>query len=142
MRFWDASAIVPLVVKEASSPSIRGQYQFDATMEVWWGSSVECVSALARRNRQGELQGGLETALGRLRILIANWHEVPPGDEVRDTAQRLLQAHDLRAADALQLAAALQAAEGHPITLDFVCLDSRLAAAAAREGFTVVGADS
>jgi hypothetical protein len=50
----------------------------------------------------------------------------------------MLRVHDLRAADALQLAAGVAAAEGRPATLAFVCLDERLAAAAEREGFGVV----
>lgn len=141
MRFWDASAIVPLIVNEFRSPAVRSLYQNDAGLEVWWGSSVECVSALTRRNRQGQLAGGLEAAIERLAILSLAWHEIPPGDRVRDTAQMLLRVHDLRAADAFQLAAALQVAEGQAATLDFVCLDSRLSAAAIREGFTVVGTD-
>jgi predicted nucleic acid-binding protein len=45
--------------------------------------------------------------------------------------------HPLRAADALQLAAAVVAAEGIPASLSIVTLDERLAAAARREGFVV-----
>jgi len=59
---------------------------------------------------------------------------------LRDAARRLLRVHDLRAADALQLAAALAAAEGRPMTLTLLCLDDRLGAAAEREGFPVLGA--
>ena len=65
-----------------------------------------------------------------------------PTDPLRDDARRLLRVHDLRAADALHLAAAFAAAEGRPPTLDFVCLDERLAAAAEREGFRIVGGAS
>ena len=138
MRFWDASAVVPLIVNELRSPAVRSLYQIDAGLEVWWGSSVECVSALTRRNRQGQVAGGLEAALERLAILSFAWHEIPPGDRVRDTAQMLLRVHDLRAADAFQLAAALQVAEGRPPSLEFLSLDRRLSEAAHREGFRVV----
>jgi hypothetical protein len=55
-----------------------------------------------------------------------------------DVALRLLRNHPLRAADALQLAAALIASEETPQTLEFICLDDRLALAARREGFTVI----
>jgi hypothetical protein len=51
----------------------------------------------------------------------------------------LLRVHDLRAADALQLAAAIAAAEGQPASLELVCLDDRLIRAAEREGFPIVG---
>jgi hypothetical protein len=44
----------------------------------------------------------------------------------------------MRAGDALQLAAAIAASEGHPATLAMVTLDERLALAAEREGFPVV----
>ena len=50
-------------------------------------------------------------------------------------AKRLLQVHDLRTADALQLAAAFYVAEARPSTLEFVTLDDRLLAASRREGF-------
>jgi hypothetical protein len=46
--------------------------------------------------------------------------------------------HPLRAADSLQLAAAIIAAEREPTTLEFVSLDDRLGEAASREGFRVV----
>lgn len=44
----------------------------------------------------------------------------------------------LRAADALQLAAALAAAENNPSALSIVTLDDRLAEAAEREGFPLM----
>jgi hypothetical protein len=56
---------------------------------------------------------------------------------VRDVARRLLRVHPLRAADALQLAAAYLAAERRPSTLEIVTLDERVRLAAAKEGFIV-----
>jgi hypothetical protein len=53
-------------------------------------------------------------------------------------ARRLLAAHPLRAADALQLAAALVACDERSDMLAFVTLDDRLAKAARRGGFVVV----
>ena len=58
---------------------------------------------------------------------------------MRDDARRLVRVHDLRAADAFQLAAARVAADGQPGTLPLVTLDERLALAASREGFRVLG---
>ena len=46
--------------------------------------------------------------------------------------------HPLRAADALQLAAAFLAAERRPASLELVTLDDRVAAAARKEGFAVI----
>jgi predicted nucleic acid-binding protein len=108
-------------------------------MLVWWGSEVECVSALARLERGGLLTApALTRALGRLRRLAASWHEIDPGDAVRETATRFLRVHPLRAADALQLAAAFLASERRPASLAVVTLDERLAAAARKEGFLVI----
>lgn len=50
-----------------------------------------------------------------------------------------MRLHPLRAADALQLAAALVLSDFEPRTLPFVTLDDRLASAARREGFEVQG---
>lgn len=43
MRFWDSSAIMPLLVAEATTQSIQKTAQRDPAMVVWWGSRVECV---------------------------------------------------------------------------------------------------
>jgi uncharacterized protein len=139
MRFWDASAVVPLLVPEAASDAIVGLLDEDPEMLVWWGTPVECTSALTRRERAGALAAaGVRDAADRLRRLAASWGEVVPGDAVRTTAQRLLRVHPLRAADALQLAAAIVASEQDAASLPFVCLDERLGEAAAREGFPIV----
>ena len=111
----------------------------DPEIVAWWGSTVECTSAVARRERDGALTADAAArALDLLRDLALGWQEVLPSDAVRTTAQRLLRVHPLRAADSLQLAAAIIAAEREPSTLDFVGLDDRLNDAARREGFRVV----
>jgi uncharacterized protein len=75
-----------------------------------------------------------------LDAISSTWHEVEPVEVVRRVARRLLQMHQVRAADALQLGAAIAAAEGDPATLPFVSLDGQLNAAAEREGFAIPGA--
>jgi predicted nucleic acid-binding protein len=136
MKFWDASAILPLLVAEERRDELLAELDRDSRMFVWWGTPVECVSALSRREREGALSlAEATTALERLRALSESWYEVLPSDAVRSTAQRLLRVHPLRAADSLQLAAALVASEGDPARLPFVCLDDRLTEAAQREGF-------
>ena len=108
-------------------------------MFVWWGSEVECVSALARLERDGALDARTITlALGRLRQLADAWHEIDASDAVREAAVRFLRVHSLRAVDALQLAAAFLAAEQRPTSLAMVTLDERLATAAQKEGFAVL----
>lgn len=142
MRFWDSSAIVPLLVREASSPAVMEEYERDTEVLVWWATEAECVSALTRLERDGNLEGrSVNQALRRLGGLSSAWREGQRVDRLRQTAIRLLRVHPLRAGDALQLAAALVAAEDHPQTLPFVTLDDRLGRAAEREAFPVVQPD-
>jgi len=139
MRFWDSSAVVPLLVDEASSATVLGEYEVDPEVVAWWATEAECVSALARLEREGSLSApSMREGLRRLDGLARAWREVQPVTAVRTTAIRLLRVHPLRTADALQLAAAIVAAEDHPVTLPLVTLDERLAQAAEREGFAVV----
>jgi predicted nucleic acid-binding protein len=139
VRFWDASAIVPLLVAEPSTRRLQALAAEDSAILVWWGSEVECVSALARLEREGAFnEAAMTVALARLRQLVAGWHEVDPSDAIREAAARFLRVHPLRAADALQLAAAFLAAERRPASLELVTLDDRVAAAARKEGFTVI----
>ena len=139
MKFWDASAIVPLLVAEESTRRLQALAAKDSAMLVWWGSAVECISALARLEHDGALSSPAMTlALQRLQQLSAGWHEIDPSDEIRETAARFLRVHPLRAADALQLAAAFAAAERRPASLEIVTLDDRLANAARKEGFALL----
>jgi predicted nucleic acid-binding protein len=139
VRFWDSSAVVPLLVPELASEPIRRLHASDPVVIVWWGAEVECVSAVARADRLGRLSTpGAVEGFRRLVALRKGWHEIEPSEEVREAAKRLLRVHDLRAADALHLAAAFVAAETRPASLEFVCLDDRLRLAAGREGFAVI----
>ncbi|MEI8334016.1 MAG: type II toxin-antitoxin system VapC family toxin [Chloroflexota bacterium] len=139
MRFWDSSAIVPLLVAEPSSVAVMAEYERDRELVVWWATEVECVSALARLERDGYLDGpSMVDALERLGALAQAWQEVQPIAQVRRTAIRLLRVHGLRGADALQLGAALAVAEDQPASLQVVTLDDRLGHAAEREGLRVV----
>ena len=105
----------------------------------WWGTRVECISAVARLEREQKLSStGAAAALAHLNNLARSWNEIQPVEEIRETAGRFLRVHNLRAADALQLAAAFLASERRPPSLEFVSLDDRLSAAAEREGFVLV----
>lgn len=138
MRFWDASALVPLLVEDSATRRLVALAAADPVMLVWWASEVECVSALARLDRDGALDSdAVESALARLKLLAASWHEIDANDDLRASAIRFLRVHPLRAADALQLAAAFEACERRPASLEIVTLDDRLAGAARREGFLV-----
>lgn len=139
MRFWDTSAIVPLCVAEPATARVRRLVDTDPSIVVWWATRTECVSALARRRREGELNAAEEArAREVLRVLGAAWSEVLPSDGLRERTERLLAVHPLRAADAFQLAAALLWSRGRTGAHTFVCFDERLREAAGREGFRLV----
>jgi len=136
VKFWDSSAVVHLLVPEVMSVSVQRVYEDDPVVAAWWATEIECTSAIARRQQLGQLPEDVAAeGLVRLNALREGWHEVEPGEELRESAKRLLRVHDLRTADALQLAAAVYVAEARPSTLEFVSLDDRLLAAARREGF-------
>lgn len=137
--FWDTSAIVPLLVDEPVTTAVRDRARSGPGMVVWWGTSVECASAIARLEREHALDAAAtDVARGLLDDLVGSWYEVAPTDAVRGHVRRLLLRHALRAADALQLGAALIWAEDRPDTHRFCTLDDRLGTAARREGFTLV----
>lgn len=139
VRFWDTSSLVPLVIEEPASRRVRERYSRGADVYVWWATPVEFASAIARRERDGELtQEETDSAFSRLDTLAKDWLPVEPRDEFLEIARRYLRTHPLRAADALQLAAAFVTSEQRPPTLEFVTLDDRLRLAAEKEGFQVV----
>jgi predicted nucleic acid-binding protein len=136
VRYWDSSAIVPLLAVETASTRLRQLQHADPAIATWWGTPVECVSALARLERDdGLTHEAFRDAVRRLRKLATTWTEVLPSDDVREHAIRLLRVHPLRAEDATQLAAAIIASDFQPGTLEFVSLDQRQREAAEREGF-------
>ena len=138
MKFWDSSAILPLLLDERTSASVAAVYENDERQIVWCLTEVEAVSALARRERQGGRPVDVERARTTLKILSERWEEVTSVESVRTRAIRLLGTHGLRAADALQLAAALVFCDERTESLPFVCLDDRLAEAARKEMFPVL----
>jgi hypothetical protein len=118
---------------------MRELHAADPAIATWWGTPIECVSAFARLERDGALtSAGLSGSITRIRYALTSWTEVGPSDDVREQSIRLLRVHQLRTADAVQLAAAIVAAEFQPSTLDFVTLDRIQATAADKEGFRVI----
>lgn len=129
---------MPLLVAEPATPAMQAEFGRDSVMLVWWVTEVECVSALARLEREKALSSAaMEQALERLEALRSSWNEVQPVAQVRRLARRLLRVHELRSADALQLAAALVASEGETDSLEIVSLDEGLVEAARREGLAI-----
>ena len=137
MRFWDSSAVVPLLRQEKRSRRAFELLERDEQMCVWWSTPVECWSGLARLRRENRIS--MEDALAAervLELLRTSWFEIYPSDEVRRQTRRLLRVHPLRAADALQLAAAVVWG-GRVDDREFVVADARLRDAARLEGFAV-----
>ena len=138
MKFWESSAVIPLLVPETATEQLGRLLSEDRQMHVWWGTEVECATTLSRLEREGLDAAVIETALSRLTMLRDDWNEIAPISAVRLTAKRFLRIHPLHAADALQLAAAFALADGDPASVTFVSLDDRLRRAARLEGFALL----
>lgn len=139
MRFWDSSALVPLTIDERFSAVAIELAAGDRDHVVWWVTPIEVEAALARALRLQSLdeptyRRGVET----LSAFRAESFEVAPIEGVRREALRIVRLHDLRTADALQLAAALTWCSGEPAGHGFVSFDRRLRAAARAERFEVL----
>jgi uncharacterized protein len=138
MKFWDSSAIVPLIVAEERTDYCVSVLSDDPEMLIWSLSRVEVISALCRRVREDGLsEDEFRWAKEQLKIILDSAYEVSAVDKVRSRALRLLEVHPLRAADACQLASALVGAQEDPERLAIVCFDNRLETAAVKEGFVV-----
>jgi predicted nucleic acid-binding protein len=138
MRFWDSSAIVPLIVEEAGSSACRSLLRADRAIAVWALSRVEVLSAIWREVRAERMErAAAMLASKRLDALAAAWTEVDGLVAVRARAERVVAVHPLRAADALQLAAALVLSKERP-RWPFVTGDRQLASVAELEGFAVI----
>src|SRR5580698_6793478 len=133
--FWDASALVPLCVRQGATPQAIALYK-SYEVVVWWATSVEIASALACLVRMKQLATGEWSQAGRLATALADaWSVVQPSDVLRTKATMLLNHFDLRAADALQLAVALEWCGNAPQGRVFVAADRALLQAAVLHGF-------
>ncbi len=138
MKFWDTSAIIPLCLKEPQTRRVKTITDTDPTIVVWWATPMECQSAFARLRREGNLtRQDEDEARTVLAALESSWVELVPSERIREHAGRALLSHPLRAADSLQLGAALAWSDSQPRGFDFICLDRKLSEAAQLEGFTV-----
>jgi uncharacterized protein with PIN domain len=121
LRFWDTSAVIPLISEEATSDVVSDLLHEDREITVWWGTWVECSVAISRLSREGSLDvESEEEARASLDLLAEDWREVQPTDEVRS------------------LSAAFVWRESTDEDLGFVCLDDRLRQAATDEGFEML----
>jgi predicted nucleic acid-binding protein len=135
--FWDSSAVVPLLVHQQTSALTDRWLADDPAFSLWTMTPVEITSALWRL-RDGTVQeADAQLAESRALELAAASYTVADIEAVKALARRLVRVHTLRAADALQLGAALVWAGGQPQGKTLHTLDERLALAARREGFVV-----
>ncbi len=140
MRFWDASGLIPLVCDEEQTRFCTNLLRIDPVIVVWCLASVEVYSALCRKYRDGSLtKDDFQTAKVRNTTLWQSYTEITQFSLVKTRCYRLLETHQLRAADSLHLAAALVACEEQTSEMEFVTFDKRLGDAAEREGFIVIG---
>lgn len=137
MSYWDSAAVVPLLICEKRT-DYYSRLRERESIVTWWGTPVECASALARKLRDRTLTpAGFAAALHFLDQLQKNWTEIQPSPPLRQTAIKLLRTYPLRAADSLQLAAAIVASDFDPAGRRFLSEDERLKSAAEGEGFLV-----
>ena len=137
VAFWDASVLVTLCVNQTPTP-LALVFESKYRIAVWWATHVEIASALVRSLRQQDITA-VEYAHARQQAEgLANlWDVIAPSAKVARDARTLLERYPLRAADALQLAAALEWCEGEPKGMVFLTFDRRLREAAALDGFTL-----
>jgi uncharacterized protein len=138
--FWDSSALVPLCVQKQTSVTVRRLLR-QHEMVVWWSTPVEMRSAFARLLRTGQLKPSEHVSAGQgLEQLRRGWRELQPTDRLRAQAEELVDRFPLKAADALQLAAAVIWASGKPRSHVFISGDAQLLQAARQCGFQAVEA--
>ncbi len=138
MSFWDSSALVPLCTNEPRSILAGRLWKQFSTKVVWWETSVEICSALARLERESKISEKKRLkAEKRLEILERVWNEIEPEPRVKELAKTFPANHGLKAADSLQLASALVWCNEIPKNKDFVSGDAKLLKVAKNIGFTV-----
>jgi predicted nucleic acid-binding protein len=135
--FWDSSALIPLCVQQLQTMKTEALFA-NYGVTVWWSTQVEIVSGLTRLLRMREIDG-TEFADGKqvAQAMAMTWIAIKPSANIEREARALLEQYPLRAADALQLAAALEWCEGKPKGEIFLSFDKRLSEAAGLAGFTL-----
>ena len=133
--FWDSSALVPLCIRQSVTPRVIALYHtYDAV--VWWATPIEIAGALARLRRMKQISPSDWTKARQLaNVLADSWSVIQPSGSVRARAIHLVDGYDLRAADALQLAAALEWSQDAARGRVFLTADLKLREAAALNGF-------
>ncbi len=135
--YWDTSALLPLCILQPQTTAAQACF---ARYEIvtWWATPIEIVSGLNRLERMGTITHSHYLATKPfVQKIVRDFMLVHESAGISKDACALLGLHPLRAADALQLAAALEACEHQPRGYVFITADRRLADAAKKTGFTV-----
>lgn len=139
IAFWDTSAILPLCCSQIFTTQSKKWLRKYPKIVVWWGTSVEINSGLARLRRNGDLSDKeLVKALRLWEKLKKTSRLVSPVERVIEIADNLPKNYGLRALDSFQLAAALVWCQEKPRRRPFVTADERLAKAAEKAGFEAI----
>lgn len=136
--FWDSSALIPLCIDQPATP-VAKKFSHEYEPVIWWATPVEIRSSFARLWRMKEInESGLVTAHRCLVELESEWREIDPSPSLRDLAEEFPNRYGLRAADALQLAAASIWTMRRPANRPFLSGDHKLLEAARNMGFQAI----
>jgi len=106
--FWDTSALVPLLCRQAASAAARQAARVHRPFVVWWGTYAESFNTLARLHREGDLnQAQFDQVCKKLQLSRRSWVVIAPTEQILELAEKVLSQHSLSTADGLQLTAAL-----------------------------------
>lgn len=137
--FLDSTALVKLFVREAGTDAIIRLMESteDNRKLISAGTPLELYAALKRRERSGGIAPeDSEAARNILRVESARMVQQPLNPAVLEAAREVLDRHELRSSEALQLGAAVVAREMfHGMEIVFVSSDEHLLEAARRERF-------
>jgi predicted nucleic acid-binding protein len=137
VAFWDSSVLVPLCITELQSAQAESWFaQFKTA--IWWATPVEMIGALCRAERAGRISSAeYRQAKAKVHAIEGESQIVLPGRKLQSQAYAMLERFQLRAADSLQLAAAMAWCEESPRDNVFLSFDDRLREAAEALGFAV-----
>ncbi|MBI4588220.1 MAG: type II toxin-antitoxin system VapC family toxin [Candidatus Rokubacteria bacterium] len=137
MRLYlDTSALVKLYVDEEGSPMIRSAIEQAGLIATSAIAYIEARAAFARRRHEGGLSAGDYRRI--IRDLDADWSHcliVEVTDPLIREGARLVEAHRLRAYDAIHLASAVTVHRRLAEPVVFASWDLDLEKVARREGF-------
>jgi uncharacterized protein len=137
--FLDSTAFVKLFVQEAGTEAIIRLMEAteDNRKLISAGTPLEVYAALKRRERAGAIAPeDAEAARNILRVEAARMVQQPLNPAVLEAARQVLDRHELRSAEALQLGAAVVTREMFQgMEIVFVSADQRLLDAAKEEHF-------